>query len=72
MKEERLTFTVAETARLLGIARNTAYDRVRTGEIPVLRLGRRLLVPKRALERLLEESSFPQRQASSSSFGGCQ
>jgi len=52
--EHRLTFTVEETAKLLGIGRNLCYDRVKTGEIPVIRIGRRLLVPRRALEKLLE------------------
>ena len=55
MEEEKLTLTVEETAKLLGIGRNLCYDRVKTGEIPVIKVGRRLLVPRRALERLLEE-----------------
>ncbi len=55
MKEERLTLTIEETARLLGIGRQLAYDRVKTGEIPVLRIGRRLLVPRIALEKMLQE-----------------
>jgi len=53
--EQRLTLTVEETAKLLGIGRQLAYDRVKTGEIPVIKVGRRLLVPRRALEKLLEE-----------------
>jgi len=55
MQEERVTFTVEETARLLGIGRQIAYNRVKTGEIPVIKIGRRLLVPRRALEKLLEQ-----------------
>ena len=55
MQEERVTFTVEETAKLLGIGRQLAYDRVITGEIPVIKIGRRLLVPRRALEKLLEQ-----------------
>ncbi len=55
MQEERVTFTVEETAKLLGIGRQLAYDRVKTGEIPVIKIGRRLLVPRRALEKLLEQ-----------------
>ena len=48
------TMTVAEAARVLGIGRQTAYDLVRRGELPALRLGkRRLVIPKVALERLL-------------------
>ncbi|MBA7596495.1 hypothetical protein ES703_03469 [subsurface metagenome] len=55
MKEERLTLTIDETARLLGIGRQLVYDRVKAGEIPVLKIGRRLLVPRIALEKMLEE-----------------
>lgn len=55
MEEHKLTLTIAEAAKLLGIGRNLAYDRVKTGEIPVIKIGRRLLVPRRALEKMLEE-----------------
>jgi len=53
--ESKLTYNVEETAKILGIGRNLCYDRVKTGEIPVIRIGRRLLVPRRALEKLLED-----------------
>ena len=53
--EDKLTFSVEEAAKLLGIGRNLCYDKVKTGEIPVLKIGRRLLVPKAALEKLLNE-----------------
>lgn len=49
----RLTYTVEEAAQLLGISRGTAYESARRGELPTLRLGRRLLVPRRALEQML-------------------
>ena len=55
MEEGRLTLTIEEAAKLLGIGRQLAYDKVKTGEIPVIKIGRRLLVPRRALEKLLEE-----------------
>ncbi len=45
--------TVPETARVLGIARNSAYLAVRTGAIPSLKIGRRILVPRQAVERML-------------------
>ena len=51
--EERLVWTVEEAARLLGISRAHAYDLVALGELPHLRLGRRLVVPKHAIEVLL-------------------
>jgi excisionase family DNA binding protein len=50
-----LTVTTAEAARLLGISRNLAYEAARRGEIPTIRIGRRILVPIAALERLLSE-----------------
>ena len=53
--EERATLTVGECAKILGIGRQLAYDKVKTGEIPVIKIGRRLLVPRRALEKLLAD-----------------
>jgi len=49
----RLTYTVPETANLLGIGRNQAYEAVRTKQLPSIRIGNRLLVPRAALDRLL-------------------
>jgi excisionase family DNA binding protein len=49
----RLTVTVEEAAELLGIGRNAGYEGVRRGEIPSIRIGKRLLVPRAALERML-------------------
>ena len=54
VKQESLTMTVEEAAAALGISRNLAYAAARDGRIPAIRIGRRLLVPRRALERLLE------------------
>jgi excisionase family DNA binding protein len=49
----RATLTIEEAARVLGVSRGVAYDSARRGELPVIRLGRRLLVPKARLEDLL-------------------
>jgi excisionase family DNA binding protein len=46
---DRLVLTVAEAGALLGISRAFAYELVARGELPVLRLGRRVVVPKVAL-----------------------
>jgi excisionase family DNA binding protein len=51
--EDKLTLSVEEAAKLLGIGRNLCYDKAKTGEIPVIKIGRRLLVPRSALEKLL-------------------
>lgn len=53
----RSTLTVEETARLLGIGRSSAYSSVRRGEIPSLRLGKRIVVPVGALMRALDQRS---------------
>ena len=50
---EPLTITVEDAARLLGISRGLAYEAVRRGELPVIRLGRRLLVPRQRLYELV-------------------
>ena len=47
------TMSITEAADTLGIGRTLAYELARTGELPTIRLGRRLVVPRRALERLL-------------------
>ena len=51
---ERLTFTVDEVARLLGISRSGAYDSIARGEIPSLDIGRRVLVPRDAFLEMLK------------------
>lgn len=56
---ERQVLSVEEAARALGLGRNSAYQAVRRGEIPVIRIGRRLVVPKAALERLLAGERVP-------------
>lgn len=51
--ERRRTFTIEETAEILGIGRSLAYDAARRGEIPAVKLGRRMVVPRERLEALL-------------------
>lgn len=51
---EPLTLTVPEAADLLGISRGAGYDAARRGELPTVRIGRRYLVPRKALIQLLE------------------
>jgi excisionase family DNA binding protein len=51
----RLTWTVREAAALLGISPYSAYEAAHRGELPVRIIGRRMLVPRAALLRLLNE-----------------
>lgn len=53
---ERETVTVEEAARLLGVGRGTAYEAARRGDIPVIRVGKRMIVPRVALDRLLDSA----------------
>jgi excisionase family DNA binding protein len=48
-----LTYTVEEAGQLLGIGRNQAYDGVKSGEIPSIRVGKRVLIPKALFDKLL-------------------
>ena len=52
----KITYTVTEAAELLGISRSSAYECVRRGEIPSLTLGRRVVIPCRAFEALLDRA----------------
>jgi len=52
----RLTWTVTEVAELLGISRSTAYEAAHRGELPYRIIGRRMLIPRAALLRLLDET----------------
>lgn len=54
MTDERLTYTVEEAAKVLGISRLGAYDAIKRNEIPHIRIGRRILVPVAALKKMLE------------------
>jgi excisionase family DNA binding protein len=55
--------TPSEVSRLLRIGRNGVYDGIRRGEIPSLKIGRRLLVPKSALLQLLDVGGRPRTAA---------
>jgi excisionase family DNA binding protein len=47
------TITVEESAALLGLSRNGAYNAIREGEIPSIRIGRSIRVPCAALRKML-------------------
>jgi excisionase family DNA binding protein len=58
-ENERLTLTVPEVASRLGLSRNGAYEAVAAGHIPSIRIGRRVLIPRAALDRMLERAGEP-------------
>ena len=43
--EERLGYSIKETARLLGVGDNTAYAAAKAGQIPTIKIGNREIVP---------------------------
>jgi predicted DNA-binding transcriptional regulator AlpA len=49
----RRTYSIEETAVILGLSRASAYNYAKTGILPVIRLGKRLIVPAAAIERML-------------------
>jgi excisionase family DNA binding protein len=51
---ERVVYTVPEAGRLLGLSRNGSYEAAKRGDIPTIRIGRLLLVPKVPFHRMLE------------------
>ena len=53
--QDKLTLTVPETAKLLGISRAHAYELIARNELPAVRLGRRLVVARKAIEHLLQQ-----------------
>jgi len=52
-----LTYTVDDVAALLGVARGVAYDNVRSGQIPAVRVGRRWLIPRSRFHAWLDATS---------------
>jgi excisionase family DNA binding protein len=54
---ERKVFTVPEAGAQLGLGRNASYDAAKRGDIPTIKLGKLLRVPKLAFERMLDASS---------------
>ena len=55
----RKTITVTEAAVWLGISRQSAYQAVREGSVPSIRLGRRIVIPVHALEAMLGVDNTP-------------
>jgi excisionase family DNA binding protein len=55
--DSRLVVTIPEAATLLGISRSFAYELAKRGELPVVHLGRRQLVSKAALAKIIESGS---------------
>ena len=53
----RLTLTVEEARQMLGLSRGAMYQAVKSGQVPAIKIGRRLLIPKAAFEKMLSAAS---------------
>jgi excisionase family DNA binding protein len=54
-RRQVLVYTVAELAIALGVAPATAYRAIRLGDLPALRIGKRLVVPRAAVAEMLRK-----------------
>jgi excisionase family DNA binding protein len=54
--KDALVLSVPEAGRLLSLSRGTSYMLANQGILPAIRLGRRLVVPKIAIQRMLAEA----------------
>lgn len=61
---ERIVLTVSEAAQVLGIGRSQAYRACRQGDLPTIRIGRRILVSREALSQLVGETHLNRVQKS--------
>ena len=59
-EDEPKTISVPEAGqRYFGLCRNAAYEAAARGDIPVIKIGRLLRVPVRALEKMLDRAGEP-------------
>ena len=56
---ESAILSVNECAKMLKLSRGSAYQAIATGEIPHLKIGRRILIPRIAIQKLLESAGKP-------------
>ena len=56
------TYTAREAAERLGIGLTSLYAGVQRGEIPSIRVGRRVLIPRRSLDAMLGSTDLRDRE----------
>ncbi len=56
------TYTAREAATRLGIGLTSLYAGVQRGEIPSIRVGRRVLIPRRSLDAMLGSIDLRDRE----------
>ena len=51
---EKLAYNMKEVAEVLGISKSLAYEMAKKGELPIIRMGNRILVPIKRLEEMFD------------------
>jgi excisionase family DNA binding protein len=54
--DNRLVYEVPEAGEMLGLTRNAAYAAAKRGDIPTIRIGKLIRVPKAAFNQMLERA----------------
>ncbi|QMU84555.1 helix-turn-helix domain-containing protein [Paenarthrobacter ureafaciens] len=57
------TMTVEDLGKVLGIGKRQAYDAVNRGDIPSIRIGRRIVISTRVIQGILDTGSVPAKAA---------
>ena len=61
---EKAVYSIKEVATKLAIGKSKAYKLAHAGEIPVLNLGKRIVVPIEAFDKMLAEVSYKGKKVS--------
>ncbi len=64
MELEPLLLKATEVAKLLGLGRSKVFAMVAAGELPVIRIGRSVRIPRQALERWIRDQTIEVGQRS--------
>ena len=57
MSTEKLTYSVAESAKMLGVSRSSLINRIAEGKVEVVRFGKRILIPRASIDALLKTTT---------------
>ena len=55
---EKLAYNMKEVAEVLGISKSLAYEMAKKGELPIIRMGNRILVPIKRLEEMFDGITY--------------
>jgi len=54
----KLVYDVPEAGAMLGLSRNSSYAAAKRGDLPTIKIGKLIRVPKAAFDRMLAQSGF--------------